>query len=132
MDQPYLLLNSGPSHSFTLEEAGKHIGILRLVAWVEPAPYGHLEGMGEWTQAGIQVPLFFAPVERSRFVGLGLVHALYPLSEFLLTPSFLPFVLVILGPLSLAVQFWTRFLRPFFLPELECGIDGELLVLESP
>ena len=97
---------------------------------MEPVPYGHLERMGEWTQAGIQVPLFFAPVERSHFVGL--VHALYPLSEFLLTPSFLPFVLVILGPLSLAVPFWTRFLRPFFLPELECGIDGALIVLESP
>ena len=58
--------------------------------------------------------------------------ALYPLSRFLLVPSFSISALVTLDFLSLIVQSGHHFLQPFFMSEIEHGIDDGSLVLESP
>ena len=57
---------------------------------------------------------------------------LYLLSGFLLVPSFSTSMLVTLDFLSLIVQSGHHFLQPFFVPEIEYGIDDDSLVLESP
>ena len=79
----------------------------------------------------IQVFPFFGPVGLSHFVGPSLMLAFYPLSGFLLVPSSPTSALVTLDFLSLIVQSGHHFLQSFFVSEIEYGIDGGSLVLES-
>ena len=62
----------------------------------------------------------------------GLMLVLYLLLGFLLVPSFPTSVLVTPDFLSLVVQSEHHFLQPFFVPEIEYGIDDGSLVLEGP